>query len=118
MNINILKQNITQVINSPRRVSYNGKIVPNGIGSNNTIYFKYIPQDIERMFFVDDELANNLLESLPEKYRDHLVTIRPNEYFSESYLPVFDTDTQAMWDDEYEKFLEEKAYWVSKWGCE
>lgn len=118
MNINILKQNIMQVINSPRRVGYNGEIMPNGIGSNNTIYFKSIPQDIEAAFFVNDKLANNLLESLPEKYRDHLVTIRPNEHFSTSYLPVFDTDTQAMWDDEYAKFMEEKAYWVSKFGCE
>ena len=118
MDINILKQNITQVINSPRRVSYNGEILPNGISSNNTIGFKHIPEDVERIFFVNDELANNLLKSLPEKYRDHLVTIRPNEYFSASYLPVFDTDTQAMWNDEYAKFMEKKAYWISRWGSE
>ena len=53
------------------------------------------------------DYVERILEHLPEKYRDHLVTLKHDNWISYSYVPVFDTDTQAMWDKELSDFYDQ-----------
>jgi hypothetical protein len=64
------------------------------------------------------DYVERILERLPEKYRDHLVTIKHDDWVSYSYVPVFDTDTQAIWDKELSDFYDAKQAWCDKYGCD
>lgn len=66
----------------------------------------------------DENYVERLLEMLPEKYRDKLVTLRHEDWLSYSYVPVFDTDTQSEWDTELEDYIKEKQAWCDKYGCD
>ena len=55
---------------------------------------------------------------LPEKYREHLVTIEHDSWISYSYVPVFDSDTQAGWDKELKDYIDRKQAWCDEHGCE
>ena len=55
---------------------------------------------------------------LPEKYRDKLVTLRHHNWVYYSYYPVFDTDTQEIWDKEYHDYMQRKQEWCDKYGCD
>jgi hypothetical protein len=64
------------------------------------------------------DIVEEILGRLPAKYRDHLVTIQHDTWISYSYDPVFDTDTQAMWDKEMHDFYTAKQEWCDKYGCD
>lgn len=121
MNKEILKKNILQVIEQPCNANYPTRVEPKGYDERNgakIIFVKIEPDDSYRQFVLNDDFVDRLLESLPEKYRDKLVTLRHSDWVYYSYYPVFDTDTQAVWDEEYDKYLADKSEWCAKYGCE
>lgn len=129
MNKEILRKNIEQVIMQPCLANpwnkADKKIKENGLSENGThIMVKVRCDDSSWQCDVFDRDGNpidyveRIIEHLPEKYRDHLVTIKHNAWISYSYVPVFDTDTQAMWDKELSDFYDAKQAWCDKYGCE
>ena len=64
------------------------------------------------------DYVERILEMLPEKYRDHLVTLRHDSWVSYSYVPVFDTDTQEIWDKAVSDYIKAKQEWCDKYGCD
>ena len=125
MNKEILRKNIEQVIMQPCNSKYPTEIKPNGLSENGThIMVKIRPDDSSWQCNVFDRNGNpidyveRILEMLPEKYRDHLVTLRHDNWISYSYIPVFDTDTQAMWNEELDAFFKDKQAWCAKYGCD
>ena len=116
----ILKRNIEQVINQPCLAHYPSEIIPNGLSADGKyICIKVYSDDSTWHCNLTEDFVDRILENLPEKYREHLVTIRHDEnWASYSYIPVFDTDTQAMWDKEYKKFMDDKQAWCDRYGCE
>ena len=125
MNKEILKRNIEQVIMQPCNAKYPTRIVPNGLSEDGTlILVKIRPDDSSWLCNLVDRDGNpidyieRILEYLPEKYRDHLVTLKHDNWISYSYVPVFDTDTQAEWDDALETFYKAKQEWCDKYGCD
>ena len=125
MNKEILKKNIEQVIMQPCNASYPKRIKENGLSEDGKyIMVKVTCDDTSWQCDLVDRDGNpidyveRILESLSEKYRDHLVTIKHDTWISYSYVPVFDTDTQAMWDKEFSDFCAAKQAWCDKYGCE
>ena len=119
MNKEILKRNIEQVINQPCESDYPKEIRPNGLSEDGKyIYVCIEPKDSSRKFVLTDDLAERIVEQLPKKYREHLVTLRHDNWVSYSYEPVFDTDMQAVWDAELRKYLDDKQAWCDKYGCD
>ena len=125
MNKEILKRNIEQVIMQPCNSKYPTEIKPNGLSENaKYIMVKIYPDDSSWQCDLVDRDGNSIdyveriLEHLPEKYRDHIVTLRHDNWISYSYEPVFDTDTQAMWDKELSDFYNAKQAWCDKYGCD
>lgn len=125
MNKEILRKNIEQVIMQPCNSDYPKRIVPNGLSDDGThIMVKTTTDDSSWKCSIVDRDGNpidyveRILEHLPEKYRDHLVTLKHDNWISYSYVPVFDTDTQTVWDDALEIFYKEKQEWCDKYGCE
>ena len=129
MNKEILRKNIEQVINQPCFANpwnkADKKIKENGLSEDGThIMVKVYTDDSSWQCNLVDREGNpidyveRILERLPEKYRDHLVTIKHDSWISYSYVPVFDTDTQAMWDDALETFYKAKQEWCDKYGCD
>ena len=125
MNKEILKRNIEQVIMQPCNSKYPTEIKPNGLSENaKYIMVKVTTDDSSWQCDLVDRDGNKLdyveriLEHLPEKYRDHLATLKHDSWISYSYEPVFDTDTQAMWDKELSDFYDAKQAWCDKYGCE
>jgi hypothetical protein len=68
--------------------------------------------------YEDIDFVEEILKRMPEKYRDHLVTLKHDNWISYSYEPVFDTDTQAMWDKEVSDYINRKQAWCDKYGCD
>lgn len=125
MNKEILKRNIEQVIMQPCNASYPKRIKENGLSEDGKyIMVKVTCDDTSWQCDLIDRDGNpidyveRILENLPEKYRDHLVTLRHSNWVSYSYVPVFDTDTQAMWDKEFSNFCAAKQAWCDKYGCD
>ena len=125
MNKEILKRNIEQVIMQPCNSKYPTEIKPNGLSEDGThIMVKVTCDDSSWQCNLVDRDGNpidyveRILERLPEKYRDHLVTLKHNDWVSYSYVPVFDTDTQAIWDKEIDVFYKAKQEWCDKYGCD
>jgi hypothetical protein len=125
MNKEILRKNIEQVIMQPCNSKYPTEIKPNGLSEDGThICVKVTTDDSSWQCNLVDKDGNpidyveRILERLPEKYRDHLVTLKHDNWISYSYVPVFDTDTQAMWDKELSDFYDAKQAWCDKYGCE
>ena len=125
MNKEILKQNIEQVIMQPCNSKYPTEIKPNGLSENaKYIMVKIRPDDSSwKCDFVDGDgysidYVERILEHLPEKYRNHLVTLKHDNWVYYSYVPVFDTDTQAMWNKELSDFYDAKQAWCDKYGCD
>ena len=126
MNKEILKRNIEQVIMQPCLANpwnkADKKIKENGLSENGKyIMVKVATDDSSCQCNLVDREGNSIdyveriLEHLPEKYRDHLVTIRHDAWISYSYVPVFDTDTQAIWDKELSDFYDAKQAWCDKY---
>lgn len=129
MNKEILKRNIEQVIMQPCIADPWDKhckdVSLNGFSENGKyIMVKISPDDSSWQCNVVDRDGNpidyveRILEMLPEKYRSHLVTLRHDAWISYSYVPVFDTDTQAIWDKELSDFCAAKQAWCDKYGCD
>ena len=119
MNKEILKRNIEQVINQPCVSDYPNRIESNGLSEDGKyIYVRIEPKDSYRRFTVSDDLAERILGNMGQNYREHLVTLRHGDWVSYSYEPVFDTDTQAIWDAELRKYLDDKQAWCDKYGCD
>ena len=125
MNKEILKRNIEQVIMQPCNKKYPEMVVPNGLSEDaKYIMVKIRPDDSSWQCNLVDRDGNpidyveHILEHLPEKYRDHLVTLKHDDWVSYSYVPVFDTDTQAIWDNALETFCKKKQEWCDKYGCD
>lgn len=119
MNIEILKKNIEQVIKQPCIADCPVRIVGNGLSEDCMhIMVKVRPEDSYWKCDLTENTVERILEKLPEKYRDKLVTLRHSDWVYYSYLPVFDTDTQAMWDKEYIDYVSAKQAWCDKYGCD
>ena len=129
MNKEILRKNIEQVIMQPCFANpwnkADKKIKENGLSEDGThICVKVTTDDSSWQCNLLDRDGNpidyveRIIERLPEKYRDHLVTLRHENWISYSYVPVFDTDTQAMWDKELSDFYDAKQAWCDKYGCD
>jgi hypothetical protein len=125
MNKEILRKNIEQVIMQPCNKKYPEMVVPNGLSEDaKYIMVKIRPDDSSWQCNLVDRDCNpidyveRILERLPEKYRDHLVTLKHDDWVSYSYVPVFDTDTQAIWDNALETFCKKKQEWCNKYGCD
>ena len=117
----ILKRNITQVVEQPCMAKYPTRVESKGYDERDgekKVYVKIAPNDSCRQFVFNDTFVDRLIESLPEKYRDKLVTLRHYDWVYYSYLPVYDTDTQKMWDEEYDKYISDKQAWCDKYGCD
>ena len=75
------------------------------------------PGDWVRNFYPDrDGFVDRLVDALPTKYRDGLVTIKATGWLHD-YALVFDEETQEMWNKEYDAFAADKAEFCAKWGC-
>jgi hypothetical protein len=125
MNKEILRKNIEEVIMQPCNANYPKRIKENGLSEDGTyIMVKTTTDDSSWQCNLVDrdgnpiEYVERILERLPEKYRDHLVTLKHDNWISYSYVPVFDTDTQTVWDDALETFCKAKQEWCDKYGCE
>ena len=128
MNKEILKRNIEQVIMQPCNAKYPTRIVPNGLSEDGTyIMVKTTCDDSSSQIrlkwrnngvYEDIDFVEEILKRMPEKYRDHLVTLKHDDWIYYSYVPVFDTDTQAIWDDALETFFRAKQAWCDKFGCD
>ena len=125
MNKEILKRNIEQVIMQPCNAKYPERVVPNGLSEDAKYIMVKVTCDdsswqcnlVDRDYNPID-YVESILERLPEKYRDHLVTLKHDNWISYSYEPVFDTDTQARWEKELSDFYDTKQAWCDKYGCE
>lgn len=129
MNKETLRKNIEQAINQPCMANpwnkADKKIKENGLSEDGTyIMVKVTTDDSSWKCNLVDRDGNpidyveRILERLPEKYRDNLVTLKHDNWISCSYEPVFDTDTQEMWDKELDTFYKAKQEWCDKYGCE
>lgn len=128
MNKEILKRNIEQVIMQPCNAKYPERVVPNGLSEDGTyILVKTTCDDSSSQIRLkwcnngvceDIDFVEEILERLPEKYRDHLVTLKHDNWVSYSYVPVFDTDTQAEWDKAVSDYIKAKQEWCDKYGCD
>ena len=129
MNKEILKRNIEQVIMQPCNSKYQTEIKPNGLSEDGTyimvkttcddsssqIRLKWRNNDV----YEDIDFVEEILKRMPEKYRDHLVTLKHDEnWIHYAYKPVFDTDTQAVWDKELSDFYDLKQAWCDRYGCD
>ena len=129
MNKEILRKNIEQVIMQPCLANPWNKADKmtweNGLSEDGThIMVKVTTDDSSWQCDLVDRDGNSIdyveriLERLPEKYRDHLVTLKHTNWIYYSYEPVFDTDTQAIWDKALGTFYKAKQEWCDKYGCD
>ena len=128
MNKEILKRNIEQVIMQPCNSKYTTEIKPNGLSEDGTyIMVKTSCDDSSSQIrlkwrnngvYEDIDFVEEILKRMPEKYRDHLVTLKHSNWIYYSYVPVFDTDTQAIWDKEVDDYITEKQAWCDRYGCD
>ena len=127
MNKEILRKNIEQVIMQPCNAKYPERVVTNGLSEDGTYIMVQTKCDdsssqirlkwLNNGVYEDIDFVEEILKRLPEKYRDHLVTLRHSDWVYYSYVPVFDTDTQAMWDKEVSDYINRKQAWCDKYGC-
>ena len=129
MNKEILRENIERVIMQPCIASPWDKhckdVRLDGLSEDGKyIMVTIIPEDSSwRCNLVDRDnkpidYVERILEMLPEKYREHLVTLRHDAWVSYSYVPVFDTDTQEVWDKAVSDYCDAKQAWCDKYGCD
>ena len=128
MNKEILRKNIEYVIMQPCNAKYPTEIKPNGLSEDGTYIMVQTKCDDSSSqirlkwrnngVYEDIDFVEEILKRLPEKYRDHLVTLKHDDWVYYSYVPVFDTDTQAIWDDALETFYKAKQAWCDRYGCD
>ena len=129
MNKEILRKNIERVIMQPCIASPWDKhckdVRMDGLSEDGKYIMVQVSTDDSswRCILVDRDgnpidYVERILEMLPNKYRDHLVTLRHDAWVSYSYVPVFDTDTQEVWDKAVSDFCDAKQAWCDKYGCD
>ena len=129
MNKEILKRNIERVIMQPCIANPWDKhckdVKFDGLSDDGRyIMVQISPDDSSWQCNVVDRDGNpidyveRILEMLPEKYRNNLVTLRHDAWVSYSYVPVFDTDTQEVWDKAVSDYIKAKKEWCDKYGCD
>lgn len=123
MNLDILKENIREAIMQPCMENpwnkKSTKIAENGISEfGEYIMVKIRPDDSSWQCNITEDYVERILEMLPEKYRNKLVTLKHDGWTRCSYKPVFDTDTQLMWDSELRRYVSAKADYCDKYGCD
>ena len=129
MNKEILRKNIEQVIMQPCIASPWDKhckdVRQDGLSDDGKYIMVTISPDDSswRCNLVDRDnkpidYVERILEMLPEKYRDHLVTLRHDAWVSYSYVPVFDTAMQEVWDKAVSDYCDAKQAWCDKYGCD
>lgn len=89
--------------------------IMSAIGSETVVWVKVEPNDGRRRFCVTDDIAERIIDALPEKYRDKLIGLRKD--FS-GLAPVFDELAQQEWDKELNAYVSGKAAWCEKFGSE
>ena len=109
----------------PCNAKYPTRIVPNGLSENGKYIMVKVSCDDSSWHcdLVDKDgnpidYVERILERLPEKYRDHLVTLKHTNWVYYSYEPVFDTDTQAIWNKAFDTFCKAKQEWCDRYGCD
>lgn len=119
MNKEILLANIMGVINSPRWAKYPTRIIEKGISKDGKeVCIQCTPTDSSDTIYLDKDIVEQIFKYMPEEYSEHLVTIKPDDWISYSYTPVFDTDTQKKWDDAHHRYISDKQAFCDKYGCE
>lgn len=80
--------------------------------------------ETEDTFFTDENITR-IVNRIPEKYRSHMIGFRPKyvTYFvgvkSFGYaVPVFEGEWDKMFWDERRAYIDKKAEWCSKYGCD
>ena len=126
MNKEILKRNIEQVIMQPCNAKYPERVVPNGLSEDGTYIMVQTKCDdsssqirlkwLNNGVYEDIDFVEEILKRLPEKYRDHLVTLKHDDWVYYSYVPVFDTDTQAEWDKAVSGYIKAMQEWCDKYS--
>lgn len=130
MNKEILRKNIEEVIMQPclahPMYPWDKSIRPDGWPSDKKyISLKTTPDDsYTRIYIFDDDgkpmdFVDDILRMLPEKYKNKIATIKHDPHGTwNDYLPVFETDTQAKWNESLRKFYDAKQAWCDNYGCD
>lgn len=119
MELEILKRNINDVIHQPCKAKYPERIEEDGICKvRNYIFVQIYPDDTSWQCNLTEDFVERIIEMLPEKYKDKLVTLKHDNWVYYSYVPVFDTDTQKMWDEAKRNYIEAKMKDCERFGSE
>lgn len=62
----------------------------------------------------DEELAEVIINRIPEKYRDHVIGFK---YEDRSYSMVMDKEAQEKFDKALREYYHNKAEWCARYGC-
>lgn len=89
--------------------------IMSAIGNESVVLVKVEPNDGKRRFCVTADIAERIVEALPEKYRDNLIGLRKD---LSGFVPVFDEATQQEWDKELNAYISGKAAWCERYGSE
>lgn len=81
------------------------------------ITFQFEPSDLALEIIIGEQLdyAQKIIDSLPEKYKDHLIGVKDDD---REVAPIFEEPYQEMWDKEREDYFTRKGEWCSKHGCD
>lgn len=119
MDKEILENNIENVITQPYT---DGMVIhSDGISHNkgrDSIYLEIYPDDSAAIIWIEKNYVQQILDYIPEKYREHLVTIQHDGWLPCSYVPVFDTETQKVWDDAKRNYIETKSWFCYNLGSD
>jgi hypothetical protein len=124
MNKEILRHNIEEVIGRPCPPTFSKGVKPNGTSYEDTcIYVRCKIDDAYSIVWVkrngkDEDFVQDILDRMPTEYSEHLVTIKHDDFLNYTYAPVFDTDTQEMWDKELHRYYKKKGEWCDNYGCD
>lgn len=93
--------------------------IMNVIGNRKSIYLKVQPNDSNWVCNIREGFEKLIVDKLPPKYREHIVSVRKTDWNEYSYEPLFDTgEYQTLWEAETESYIAAKAEWCQKYGCE
>jgi hypothetical protein len=85
------------------------------IGNETVVWVKVEPNDGRRRFLVTADIAQTIIDAMPDKYRVKLIGLRKD---LSGFVPVFDEETQREWDEELNAYVSRKAAWCEKYGSE
>lgn len=82
-----------------------------------SFYLQVRPEDSLTLFSItESDLIGRITRSMPAKYRNKLKGFRKGTPCD--ILPVFDETTQRQWDNELNEYIDRKAEWIRKHGCD